>query len=412
MISVLKYGNGATLRLDLSDATQLILCETPRGQPMDDLAAAVRRALDQPLELPPLARAVVPGDKVALAVAEPIGEITTIVAQTIEMLVAAGVAAQDITVVHAQGDHWLGTAQWNVAGAHVVIHDPTQRESLSYLAASAEGKPIYINRTIHDADLVISIGRVWPEGSLGDHGMHAGLLAAFSDTANRDRYHSPKPSLPAQRDRLRTDADEAGWLLGAGYTIRVVPGPGGAVQEVIAGEIAAVDRRARAVYNQAWRCPIVARAELVIATIEGDASQQTWENVARALDSAAHAAGSEAAIAVCSELAEPPGAGLQQLMGAESLSDALRAIVHHKPADSLAAGAVVRAVERGSVYLLSRLEDEVVEDLGMRPLKASELSRLASHYRSVLVIPNAPYAVAQLKEEAGIVRKKQGKLPR
>jgi nickel-dependent lactate racemase len=405
MTSVLKYGNGATLRLELADETRLTRCDAPRGHSLDDLGAAVRCALAEPLELPPLERAVVPGDKVVLAIAEPVPQIALIVAETVDVLLAAGIEVADVTIVRTIEDRGLGAAEFTEAGAVICVHEPSDRESLSYLAASAEGKPIYINRAIHDADLVVSIGRIWPAGSLGDHGMHAGLLAAFSDTANRDRYRSPKPSLPAQRDRLRSDAEEAGWLLGMGYSIRVVPGAAGGVICVLAGEVAAVDRRGQEAYTAAWRCPIPQRAELVIATIEGGASEQTWENLARALESAAAVASGEAAIAVCSELAVAPGAGLQQLIGAESLTAALRDIVHHKPPDALAAGAVARALERGTVYLVSRLDDELVEDLGMRPLASDQVSRLALHYGSVLVLANAPYAVAALHSESDLAKK-------
>ena len=46
-------------------------------------------------------------------------------------------------------------------GIHV--HDPAHRDSLSYLAASSDGRPIYIHRAIHDADLVVSIGCLRPD---------------------------------------------------------------------------------------------------------------------------------------------------------------------------------------------------------------------------------------------------------
>ena len=38
-----------------------------------------------------------------------------------------------------------------------MIHDPHDRQQLSYLAASAEGRPIYLNRTLYDAELVIPV---------------------------------------------------------------------------------------------------------------------------------------------------------------------------------------------------------------------------------------------------------------
>ena len=47
------------------------------------------------------------------------------------------------------------------------VHDARDRQSLSYLAAAADGRPIYVYRALHDADLVISIGVFRLADSLG-----------------------------------------------------------------------------------------------------------------------------------------------------------------------------------------------------------------------------------------------------
>ena len=82
----------------------------------------------------------------------------------------------------------------------MAVHDPVDRVQLSYLAASTEAKPIYVNRALSDADLVIPIGCLHPEGALGYFGVYSGIFPAFSD-ARHD------PALPFAGCRTIAGAD-------------------------------------------------------------------------------------------------------------------------------------------------------------------------------------------------------------
>ncbi len=280
------------------------------------------------------------------------------------------------------------------------VHDPADRGALGYVAASKTGDPIYINRTIHEADLVITIGCLRLDASLGYHGAHAGMFPTFSDTSSQNLFRSLKATEPRERERLQQAAEEAGWLVGSPFTIQVVPGPGDTVLHVLAGEPRAVFHCGRRLCTEAWSYAIGRRVDLAIATITGH-GQQTWQNVARALAAAAHAVEEDGgAVAICCELAEEPGAAVQRLAGADDPSAALRQIGKRKPADTLAAAEIAQALERGKVYLVSQLEDELVESLGMVPITASQLSRVAARYESCLVLENAQYAVADPDKQA------------
>jgi lactate racemase len=63
---------------------------------------------------------------------------------------------------------------------------------------------------------------------------------------------------------------------------------------------------------------------------------------------------------------------------------------HDPAADARAALTLAQALDRGPVYLRSRLPDDVVESLGMTPIASdAELSRLASGRRHCVVIEEA-----------------------
>ncbi len=64
------------------------------------------------------------------------------------------------------------------------------------------------------------------------------------------------------------------------------------------------------------------------------------------------------------------------------------------PADALVARQLADALDQGSIYLVSRLEAELVEELGLVPLAADDVSRLARRFDSCLVLANAHHAIA------------------
>jgi nickel-dependent lactate racemase len=386
------------LNLEVDSGALLAVCDAPRGRPLADVVAAVRDALAQPLDYPPLVQAVLPSDKVVVALDRGVPQASTIVAQTIAVVLSAGVNAQDITIVRLQDDVDSGApdprGELPETLRHAVncrVHDPRDRESLSYLAAAADSRPIYVNRAIHDADLVISIGVLRGADALAYHGINTGIFPAFSDADSFKRFRSLKATAAAHRGRLQKQADEVGWLLGLRFTIRVVPAAAGRTLHVLAGDPNAVSRQGGRLCDQAWSCSVPEKASLVVATIEGDETQQSWENVARALAAAAHALDEDGSVVICSALSEPFGPALQRLVAVDDLEGALSDIADEQPPDALVATQLVAALERGKVYLLSRLDDEGVEELGVLPVDDRGVSRVVARHASCIVLGNAPY---------------------
>ena len=69
-------------------------------------------------------------------------------------------------------------------------------------------------------------------------------------------------------------------------------------------------------------------------------------------------------------------------------------------ADALPAAELLCAQDRATVYLLSRLDQELVEELGVAPVSnARELARLSGRFESCILLPCAEYAVATPQSE-------------
>lgn len=402
-MACLRYGIDSSLDLEIAERTLVAWCEVPRGEPLSALGNAVRQALAEPLDFPPLARAVVPGDKVAIALDPALPQPAELVSQAVRMLLASGVLASDITLVVSPAgkdgrarDELSLLAEEVRASITTETHDPKQRGSLSYLGATSDGKPVYLNRAIYDADFVISIGLLRPEAALGYYGVNSTVFPTFADATEIARHHTSHAKTPRARGKMRKRADEVGWMLGARFTLQVVPGEKEQILHVLAGESAAVHEAGSRLYEDAWGCHPPRRADLVVATIEGDASEQTWENVARALATASAAVNEDGSVAICSDLDERLGPALERIVGCEDLDEALRDIDRSPSADWAAGIELVQALSRGKVYLISRLEDERVEELGISPLGPGQLTRLAARYDSCLVLENAHRAAATM----------------
>lgn len=402
MIRVLRYGEGAALNIDPSPDALLTDLTAPPGKPLADPGAAVETALANPLDFPPITRATVRGDRVVLAIDTDVPQLPAVVAGAVRALLAGDVFAEDITVVLAPTvsrrvkDKPTSLLPPSIAAeVKIAEHDPRDRESLSYMAASKENRPIYINRLLFDADVVLPIGCLRPEAALGYLGVCGGVFPAFSDEETRQRFNSPNWTESAvHRQRYQKESDEASWLLGIQMIVQVVPGHGDTILHVLAGQGAAVAEQGRGLCEDAWSHQVQQPAGLVVASIEGDQGEQTWDNLARALFAALAAVSDDGAIVLCTELRCEPGPALRRLAVPDDDEAILHDIRRARSPDAVCASLLMEARNRAMVYLMSGLDEATVEDLGVGFVtREEEINRLAQQFDSCVLLANADRAM-------------------
>ncbi len=409
MSFVVHYGLDHSAELDLDEAALVAACGTPQKEALADPEGEVEAALSSPLGFPPLSQATVAGDHVVLVLGHAVPQAAHAVAAAVRVLIEAGIEPEDITVLRTADDVEAGAenpcsriSEPIQQRIQLRTHDPTDRDEMAYLAATKSGEPVLLDRTITDADVVVPVGCLRSQTTPGYYGIYSTLFPAFSDQKTQKRYRGQVSHGRNRRQQrqLSEEVEEVGWLLGAAFAVQVVPGPRGQILDVVAGEVGSVGRRGQELYDAAWSWLVARQASLVVVSIEGGTVQQTWHNLGRALEVAAPLVEEGGAIAVCSSLAAAPGAGIRLLASAASRSEALLQIDNEPPEDVVPARQLAAAQERARVYLLSELEEALVEDLEMVPLgRPSELARLARQHASCLLLSNAPYAVVQVREE-------------
>jgi nickel-dependent lactate racemase len=384
------------VRFDAASQTAFTECRTS-GSPLAEPAAAVADALAHPIDFPPFVRALAPGDRVVLAVERDVPQVAAIVEGVMAVLMSAGIEASDVTVLYANASSDVGELGEQAGQATRAVHDPQNRGQLAYLAATPEGEPVYMNRLLCDADVVLPIGsaHLQPRGEVR---LDGGLYPAFSDAKAQQRQ--PTVLEAGGGKKRHEELPDVGWMLGIQCIVQAVPGPGGSLLAILAGDPAAVTRRGQELCEQAWSFSVPRRASLVVAAIEGDASQQTWNHVARAIAAAAEAVSDDGAIAVCCDLQTEPGPAVQTLGQSDDPQQALRRLRKSHPPDLEVAARLARAMQRAKLYLLSNLDQTVVEDLGIAPVASpAEVVRLAGRHKSCILLADAQHAVATPEEE-------------
>src|SRR5271170_1140540 len=136
--------------------------------PREQLSALVD-GLENPRDFPALRQAVVPGDRVVVAWDPTIGEAGPVLKALAQLFEAAGVVDGCLTVLtSASGRRILERVL--PRGVVLAVHDPNDRTQLAYLATTKQGRRVYLNRLLTDADLVVPVGRLGFDSLMGYRG--------------------------------------------------------------------------------------------------------------------------------------------------------------------------------------------------------------------------------------------------
>ncbi len=198
-----------------------------------------------------------------------------------------------------------------------------------------------------------------------------------------------------------TIAEEVPWLLGVQLILSVTANSDGLAGEIHAGTIEAIAKRITPTLRRPD--PVPPPASLVVASLDGDQQQQTWENAVRAADAAIAYAEPEATIVIWSSVDEPPDGALLRLDdGPESDSfhtdqdsEPIGESDDFPPWDRFAdlADRLHKVTQQHRVLLYSRLDPESVEPLGLGVIEsAGELANLSRNFDSCGVLRAASFA--------------------
>ncbi|MCL4562359.1 MAG: nickel-dependent lactate racemase [Chloroflexi bacterium] len=229
--------------------------------PAQDPDAEVRRSLSEPIGLPPLRDLYKPGMRLAVVVDDGSRPtpVSSLLPRALEELRSAGLKSEDVTIIPALGLHrpmeagelaqrcGLGdfaSLRW----VNPACDDPA---SLANLGTTSRGTPVWINKIVADADLVVSIGCIEPHMIASFGGGYKNIVPGVAGRPTVAHNHSLncRPDTfnmtgqPIERNPMRLDLEEAAAMVkGTVFIVNAVLDSAKRIVQVVAGEAVAAHR--------------------------------------------------------------------------------------------------------------------------------------------------------------------------
>jgi nickel-dependent lactate racemase len=251
--------------------------------PVSDVSAEVVRSLAEPIGSERLGDRVHAGMKIALVMDD--GSRPTpvhlIYSHVLAELRRGGIKDADVTVVPAIGLH-RGMAEEEVRQRlGIEAHAPLQfinpdcdnLESMLNLGTTSRGTPVWINRTVAEADFVVSIGCIEPHiiASFGGGykniipGVAGRLTTAHNHTLNCSPATFNMVGQPIDRNPMRLDLEEgAAMLRPPVFIINAILNNLQQVVKIVAGDPVKAHRAGVEASSQLYGVPVKAAADIVI----------------------------------------------------------------------------------------------------------------------------------------------------
>ncbi len=375
--------------LTVRDADRLAYPE-PARLPIADVRAAVFDALDHPVRFEPLRRAVTPDDRIALVVDESLPRLPELIAGVLEYLATAGISPGAVTAVSPPGasQHWINDLPEQFSDLQAEVHQPDDRNKLSYLSATKDGQRVYMNRTVVDADQTIVLSGRMPDPLLGRAGAEGSLYPGLAGSETR-RAVVPKlsPQTPPDGEwPVAVEANEVAWLLGLPIFVQVIEGEGDDIVGILSGVKESAPDGA-ALHDAVWKTPIADLADLAIVTLTGDPTRHDFAALARAAATGARAVKQDGTVVVLSEADADLGPATDILRQCDEPHEAVKLLFQRKPADAASAVQWSWAAGRCKLYLASEMRPSFVEEMFATPLTGpKDVQRLLDQPGKLLIV--------------------------
>lgn len=400
----LPYGKANRFDFEI-DSDRLVGAPTaPRPNPryQQDL----RNALRQPLDFPPMEQAVIPGDRITVALDRHTPNAAGLIAGVWEALKGRDVDPDRFTILQPATrlpselpdprselpESIRDRVTWK-------LHDPTHRDGCMYLASTASGERIYLAREVVDADFLVSVGSIMFDPLMGYRGTNSVFYPGLSlaDAMVRTQGQGHLELGPDEARPLRELVDEIGWLLGNPFTVQVIPAASNGVACVLAGLCDSVLAEGKKRLTDQWFVQVDERPEVVIAAIDNEVGSYGWEQLGAAVSAARSLVARGGKIVILSELNADLPEGLELIRNSQTARDAIRPLRKQAPPDLVSATQLAAAADWARVYLLSGLAADVVDDLFLIPVEdQKEVRRLLNDRSRCLFLEAAQFAYGEV----------------
>ncbi len=250
-----------------------------------DVPAAVRKALKGPVMAPALVHMVTKDMRVAIVIddlSRPT-PISLILPEVLQELASAGVVQEKITIVPALGVHRpmsdeevrLRMGNNVPADIHWESHDCDDPAKMKFLGTTSRGTPVWVNKTVAESDLIVSIGCIEPHIIASFGGGFKNLIPGVAGRATIAHNHAIncRPDTfnmvgqPIEGNPMRLDLEEGAGMIGKPvFIVNAVLNSALKPVRIVAGDPLAAHREGCQTSAQIYSAALQKCADVVITS--------------------------------------------------------------------------------------------------------------------------------------------------
>lgn len=379
--------------------------------------AEVRRALQEPIGAPQLRELVHPNEKIVIITSDITRPMPTwkVMPALLDELYAAGVKKENITLVFALGSHRRHTEeeQRHLAGDRawneITCVDGDTADCV-HISMTSRGTPVDIVRIVAEADRRICLGNIEYHYFAGYSGGAKAIMPGVSTRAAIQANHSRMVEEDAHAGKLegnpvREDIEEAAAMVGVDFIVNVVLDAQKEIIRAVAGDVTAAHRAGCAFLDTLYRKEIPHRADIVLVSQGGAPKDLNLYQTQKALDNAKHAVKPGGVVVLIGSCKEGLGEKTfeEWLTTAPTPHSLVERIRKEFRLGGHKAAAIAMVLEKADIYLVSDMEDALVEQLFMKPFHSVQTAYDAAVEKcgadaTVLVMPYGGSTLPQIAE--------------
>jgi nickel-dependent lactate racemase len=282
MLIDIPYGE-ASLPLHVPDHACVV--QPPKSRTRERLDEILRTALDNPVDSKPL-RQVARGKTSAVIVINdntrpaPNREMLEVL---LPELAEAGIKEDDVTVLVATGNHRANTPEEirQMVGhdlaerLRILNHDCEDIDRLTFKGTTPAGLPVWVNKTLDEADLVILTGLIAPHQSAGFSGGRKSLVPGAAGLQTIIKHHSfpirsYEPIIGVlEGNPFHTEAVYASRMVDPAFILNVVQNADGDIDFAVAGDMESAHLLGVEKCRSSWSVVFPHRFDIIIVSPGG-----------------------------------------------------------------------------------------------------------------------------------------------
>lgn len=345
-------------------------------------ADEVQRALENPIGTPRLREIVKPGEKIAIVTSDITRPIPTytIMPALLDELYAAGVRAEDVTLVFALGSHRKHTPEEmrHLAGERAyaeircVDSDP---QDFVKMGVTSRATPVDVTRVVAEADRRICLGNIEYHYFAGYSGGAKAIMPGVStrDAIQSNHSRMVRPEAAAGRlegNPVREDIEEAvREFCKVDFIVNVVLDEHKKIIRAVAGDVVRAHREGCRFLDTLYLKKIPARADIVIVSQGGAPKDLNLYQTQKALDNAKHAIKKGGIIILVGSCKEGLGEHVfeEWMTKSETPEAMIERIGRDFQLGGHKAAAIAMVLQNADIYLVSDMEPEFVRSIFLKP---------------------------------------------